>query len=203
MGCRFSFKCHLENGIMIDRFSSGVVSGIVPRQPVRFWQTVSAAAIALTLWATPSFAQDPFRTTNPRPIGEKTEAAFKAIFEQGNYKAAEMLLQQAETDEPLAHALRAAMAYNNSQGETDPQKKQAASEQFKNYAIKTRESGDRLKKTDPLRGNIYLAVGNFLEGAHTVGTAGVVRGTPQALGKLQQAFKYLDEAEKIAPKIQN
>ncbi|KAM3107792.1 Sll0314/Alr1548 family TPR repeat-containing protein [Phormidesmis sp. 146-33] len=167
--------------------------------PKRLGWVMGATAIAMSLWITPSFAKDPFRTTNPRPIGDKTEAAFKAVFEQGNYKAAETFLRQAEPDEPLAYALQAAMAYNNFQGETDPQKKQAAIDLLKTSAGKTREAADRLLKTDPLRGNLYLAVSNFIELGYVIGTQGLVRGTPQALGRIQQAFKNLDDAEKIAP----
>jgi len=166
----------------------------------RILRIVSTATIALSLWASPSLAKDPFRTTNPRAIGDKTEAAFRSIFEQGNYKNAASTLSQAEAGEPLAFALRASLAYSNWQGESDQSKKQAASDSFKGYATQTRESAEQLLKTDPLRGNLYLAVGNFLEGAHVVSTQGVIRGTPQALGKIQQAFKYLDEAEKIDAK---
>lgn len=181
---------------MIDWFSSRQTVRLTQQ---RFWRAVGTAALMTSLWTTPSLAGDPFRSSNSRPIGNNTEAAFKAVFQQGNYKVAETYLQQAEPDEPLAYALNAAMAYNNGQGETDAQKKQVALDRFRDYATKTRESADRLLKTDRLRGNLYLAVGNFLEGAYVVQTQGVIRGTPQALGKLQQAFKYLDEAEKISP----
>jgi tetratricopeptide (TPR) repeat protein len=182
---------------MIDCVSSRQISSWF--NPRWLGQVMGATAIAVSFWATPSFAKDPFRTSNPRPIGDKTEAAFRAVFEQGNYKAAETFLQQAEPDEPLAYALHAAMAYNNFQGENDPQKKQASIDLLKTNAAKTREVADRLLKTDPLRGNLYLAVGNFLEVGYVIGSQGVVRGTPQALGKIQQAFKNLDDAEKISP----
>ncbi|KAM3097321.1 Sll0314/Alr1548 family TPR repeat-containing protein [Phormidesmis sp. 146-12] len=181
---------------MLDFPCGPIYSWVNPKQLGR---VMGATAIAMSLWITPSFAKDPFRTTNPRPIGDKTEAAFKAVFEQGNYKAAETFLRQAEPDEPLAYALQAAMAYNNFQGETDPQKKQAAIDLLKTSAGKTREAADRLLKTDPLRGNLYLAVSNFIELGYVIGTQGLVRGTPQALGRIQQAFKNLDDAEKIAP----
>ncbi|WP_416676306.1 hypothetical protein [Egbenema bharatensis] len=57
--------------------------------------------IALGVLANPAFAGDPFRVNNPRTIGNQTEAAFKSMFEQGNYVEAAALLQQAESDEPL------------------------------------------------------------------------------------------------------
>lgn len=183
---------------MADRFSAPRSTSVW--HPQRVWQTVGTAAIAVSLWATPSLAKDPFRTSNPHSIGDNTAAAFRSVFEQGNYKSAEPYLNQAEANEPLAFALKAFLAYSNSQGESDQSKKQAALDNFKNYATQTRQSAEQLVKTDPLRGNLYIAVGNFLEGVYVVGTQGVVRGTPQALGKLQQAFKYLDEAEKIDSK---
>jgi tetratricopeptide (TPR) repeat protein len=183
---------------MADRFSAPRSTSVW--HPQRIWQTVGTAAIAVSLWATPSLAKDPFRTSNLHPIGDNTEAAFRSVFEQGNYKSAESSLNQAEANEPLAFALKALLAYSNSQGESDQSKKQAGLDNFKSYATQTRQSAEQLVKTDPLRGNLYIAVGNFLEGVYVVGNQGVVRGTPQALGKLQQAFKYLDEAEKIDPK---
>ncbi len=183
---------------MADRFSAPCSTSVW--YPRRVLQAVGTAAIAASLWATPSLAKDPFRTSNLRPIGDNTEAAFRSVFEQGNYKSAESFLSQAEANEPLAFALKAFLAYSNSQGESDRSKKQAALDNFKGYATQTRQSAEQLVKTDPLRGNLYIAVGNFLEGVYVVGSQGVVRGTPQALGNLQQAFKYLDEAEKIDPK---
>ncbi|MCY7321607.1 MAG: tetratricopeptide repeat protein [Phormidesmis sp. CAN_BIN36] len=184
---------------MADWFSaSQSPSALLSSQ--RIWRVVGTATIAVTLWASPSLAKDPFRTANPHPIGDKTEAAFRSIFEQGNYKNAASNLSQAEAGEPLAFALKALLVYGNLQGESDQSKKQAALNSFKGYAAQTRESAEQLLKTDPLRGNLYIAVGNFLEGVHVVSTEGVIRGTPQALSKLQQAFKYLDEAEKIDAK---
>jgi tetratricopeptide (TPR) repeat protein len=158
-----------------------------------------AAAIALTLWAHPVFAQDPFRTTNPAAIDKSTEAAFKSIFEQGNYVAASEQLKSSTPADPLAYALNALLAYNNWSG-ADTAQRQTAANTFKDYARQTREKAEQIKAKSPLRGNLYIAVGNFLEGAHVIGTEGVVRGTPTALGKLQQAFKALDDAEKIDPK---
>ena len=162
-------------------------------------QRLSLVALLLGVVASPSLAKDPFRTTNQQPIGDKTEQAFRSIFERGDYKTAQTYLSQAEPNEPLAYALRAAMAYMNWETASSDQK-QAFLNDFKNYGTQTRTVAEQLVRTNPLRGNIYLAAGNFLEGAYIVRTEGVVRGTPQALSKLQQAFRYLDEAEKISPK---
>ncbi len=164
-----------------------------------FSQIAGAAAVALTLWTNPVLAQDPFRATNPAAIDSNTEAAFKSIFEKGNYTAAGEQLKTSAATEPLAAALNALLAFNIWQG-ADASQRPAAANTFRAYAQQTREKAEQIKAKSPLRGNLYVAVGNFLEGAHIVGTEGVVRGTPAALGKLQQAFKALDDAEKIDAK---
>ena len=148
----------------------------------------SAAALVLGLWVSPTFAKDPFRTNNPRPIGDNTEAAFQAIFKEGNYKAAKNYLQKAEVseaNEPLAHAMMASLAYTTQDWET-----------LKSHAIKTQQTAQQLKSTDPLRGNLYTAVGQFLEGGYDFKKDGPVG----ALSKLQKVFQYLDEAKKIDSK---
>lgn len=66
------------------------------------------AALTLSLLSNPTWAADPFRTANRHPIGDRTEAAFKAVFQDGNYTAAQDYLKQAETsepNEPLAYAM--------------------------------------------------------------------------------------------------
>ncbi|HEY9749980.1 MAG TPA: Sll0314/Alr1548 family TPR repeat-containing protein [Allocoleopsis sp.] len=146
------------------------------------------AAIALSLWGNPAFAGDPFRTSSPHAIGKNTEAAFRAIFERGDYQAARKYLAQAEPNEPLSYAMKASLAYID--------KDWAA---LRTNATKTRETAEQLRKTDPLRGNLYVGVGEFMEGAYIVSQEGTVRGTPQALNKLQRVFQALNAAEKISP----
>lgn len=146
-----------------------------------------AFTVTLSLWGSPILAGDPFRSSNPRDIGENTEAAFEAIFQEGNYPQAKRYLSVAEaneTDEPLAYAMRASLAYMDKDWET-----------LKAYARKTLQAAQQLQSQDPLRGNLYTAVGHFLEGAHTYKTEGAVGAVP----KLQKVFQYLDEAEKKAP----
>lgn len=175
------------------------LSGQLSRTSQQVGRSISLIALLVGVLASPSLARDPFRTTNLQPIGDRTGEAFRAVFERGDYRTAQSLLAQAEPNEPLAFALRASMAYMNWESETDSQKKQAFLNEFRTYGTQTRTTAEQLVRTNPLRGNIYLAAGNFLEGAYVVRTDGVVRGTPQALSKLQQAFKHLDEAEKISP----
>lgn len=146
-----------------------------------------ACAVALSLWGNPSLAGDPFRKTDRRPIGDKTEAAFVAIFRNGNYKEAQAYLDEAtqtEANEPLAHAMQASLAYA-----------EGNFEKMKTYADKTLSTAQALTSQDPLRGNLYQAVGHFLQGAYTYKTQGPLG----AVNKLQQVFDYLDLAEKKSP----
>ncbi len=106
---------------MTKRFSSPllVVSGRLTKLAqtafgAAFAFGVAPWAIALNLWVSPSLAGDPFRDREPHQIGDQTEAAFKAIFQQGNYPEAERYLEQAvskEPNEPLAYAMKASLAY--------------------------------------------------------------------------------------------
>ncbi|BAY07744.1 Sll0314/Alr1548 family TPR repeat-containing protein [Calothrix sp. NIES-2098] len=154
-----------------------------------FAQATFTAAIAFNLSLNPAFAGDPFRTSNPHNIGDKTEAAFKAVFQKGNYPEADSYIQQAlssEPNEPLAYAMKASLAYANKDLNT-----------LETYSTKTLEIGQKLIASDPLRGNLYTAVGNFLEGAVIITRQGT-GGAAQALGKLRQVYQYLDKAEAIS-----
>lgn len=151
-----------------------------------------AVAIAMSFGGSPTLALDPFRTSNPHEIGNTSEKAFRTLFEEGNYTKAASYLKEAEAqepNEPLVYAMQAAFASLNED-----------SKALNSYATKTRATAEQLIKTDPLRGNIYTAVGHFLEGAYIIQTEGTVNGAPKALNKLQQVFGYLNEAEKIEPK---
>ncbi|PSB28077.1 Sll0314/Alr1548 family TPR repeat-containing protein [Stenomitos frigidus] len=167
--------------------------------PNRLLRLTSAALVSLSLWASPVLAKDPFRTTNAKPIGDRTEAAFKALFQQGDYITAAKYAQQAEASDPLTQALRASLTYIAWDGEREDTKKAALLDQFNTYADQTRQTAAALVAKDPLRGNLYQAVGHFLEGAYIFSKDGTVKGTPQALGEIQQAFKYMDAAEKVDP----
>ncbi len=147
-------------------------------------------AILLNVWISPSLAADPFRTQQTRQIGNTTEEAFKAIFQQGNYPTAERYLKQAisqDAGEPLAYAMKASLAYTSENWTA-----------LDTYSRKTLETAKKLIAKDPLRGNLYVAVGHFLEGALTLKREGTIKGTPQALVKLRQVYDHLDKAEAIA-----
>ena len=157
-----------------------------------FAAIASATALTLSLWVSPTLAQDPFRATNQRSIGDKTEAAFKAMFEQGDYTTAERYVQQAqksEPKEPLAYAMQASLAYAVNQDFNS----------LESNGKKTLETAEQLISTDPLRGNLYAAVGHFLQGAAAISREGTVKGTPTALAELRQVYAYLDRAEAVSP----
>ena len=159
----------------------------------RFGSALMALSLSVGA-AIPSFAADPFRagtSSAQHDIGPLTEQAFEAIFKQGDYVKAMDVLSQAETaeaDEPLVHAMMASMAYL--QGDMEGVAARASG---------TQAAAEALRTSDPMRGHLYAAVGTFLEGAYILKTQGVAKGTPTALGMLQEVFGELDEAEALDP----
>ena len=149
----------------------------------------ASTVVTLSLFSSPALAGDPFRPGNAYNIGPNTEAAFEAFFKEGDYVRAQEAIDAAlasESNEPLVYSLAASMAYLD--GDFD---------KMASYADLTKSKAAALLGSSPLRGNLYSAVGLFLEGAHLMSTQGVARSTPTALGMLQQVFSHLDEAEKI------
>ena len=139
-----------------------------------------------------TFAADPFPRSQPRDIGDNTEAAFKAVFKQGDYEAGQKHLEQAlstEPNEPLAYAMQASLAYTTKDVR-----------QLESYSTKTLNTAKKLIASDPLRGNLYAAVGHFLEGAVILTREGTVSGAPKALSRLREVYNHLDKAEAISPK---
>ncbi len=179
----------------VHSVSTSTVSTVQRRSPIKLAIRLGSSLMALSLsigMALPVLAADPFRANTSTPvhaIGDLTENAFEAIFKRGNYQDARQILAQAETaesGEPLVHAMLASMAYlDNDFAKVYDQ------------ALKTQSAASALKASDPLRGHLYTAVGSFLEGAYVLKTEGVAKGTPRALGMLQQVFRELDDAEAI------
>ncbi|MGD1899435.1 MAG: Sll0314/Alr1548 family TPR repeat-containing protein [Phormidesmis sp.] len=181
--------------------NSSAKSFLVPSQkrvqPLRQLTTrIGSGLLALGLSlsvALPSLAADPFRPDNGHDIGPLTEGAFEAIFKEGDYDTALTLLEQAETEEanePLVHAMLASMAYL---------KGESGLPEVLERAQLTEQTARDLVSSDPLRGHLYTAVGIFLRGAHLLKTEGVAKGTPTALGMLQEVFAELDAAEAVDP----
>lgn len=162
--------------------------GKINKHLLSFGFTFSFSLLSLAMGINSSLAGDPFRTENQRNIGDKTEAAFKALFEEGNYPESKNYLREAneiDKNDPMISAMRASLAYTEQDWET-----------MNSHAIKTIEVAENIKSNDPLRGNLYLAVGNFLEGAYIFQKEGPVA----AITKLQQVLIYLDAAEKFDAK---
>ncbi|MTJ06165.1 Sll0314/Alr1548 family TPR repeat-containing protein [Anabaena sp. UHCC 0204] len=155
-----------------------------------FLKVTVTTSILLNLLVNPSFAGDPFRSRNPHNIGDRTEAAFKAIFQQGNYPVAKDYLQKAissEPNEPLIYAIQASLAYQNGDWTS-----------LDKNSKKTLETAQNLIAIDPLRGNLYSSVGHFLEGAVILRREGTVNGASQAFSRLRKVYMYLDKAESIS-----
>ena len=162
----------------------------------QFPQTVPLVVSAVVglggaLGANPAWAGDPFRTTNAEAIGTHTEAAFKALFQTGDYPTAAQelaLAAQEEGSEPLIYAMEASIAYLQ---EDWPG--------VRSYADKTFAAGQALLSTSPVRGHLYMAIGHLMEGAYVLSPQGEgsLKGLPTALGKLQQAYGSLSQAKTI------
>ena len=153
---------------------------------IKKYFSILSVASAMTLsFSSLAIAADPFRVDNARDIGEHTEKAFYTLFVLGDYFGSLEPLEIAEVEEenePLAHTLRASLAYTEEDWET-----------LKIYAEKTLKAAEKLEKSDTLRGNLYLAVGHFLEGAYIYEKDGPLG----AIQKLQLVFRYFDEAEAV------
>lgn len=133
------------------------------------------------------WAKDPFRDKDARDIGEYTSRAFNTIFLEGDYKtvAEELKIAEAEEpQEPLTHAMLASLAYTKKDWES-----------IRQYAQQTLETAESLSLSDPVRGNLYLAVGHFLDGAYVYEKEGALA----TIDKLQLVFRYLDRAEDADP----
>ena len=138
-----------------------------------------------------ALAGDPFRSRDPHDIGDRTEEAFEALFVEGHYPAANAAVQKAvqeEPGEPLAHALDGALAYVYEDWE-----------RLQGAAAATEQAAQNLIETDPLRGNLYLAVGHALRGGFAIseGGDGPLQGGPEAFSRLQQAQAALNKANDI------
>ncbi|MDY6897511.1 MAG: Sll0314/Alr1548 family TPR repeat-containing protein [Cyanobacteriota bacterium] len=162
------------------------------KKVLRLVSSAFATLIALNVSGNLTLAGDPFPRSQPRNIGDNTEAAFKAVFKQGNYQAGQKHLDEAlstEPNEPLAYAMQASLAYTKQD-----------LRQLESYSTKTLNTAKKLIASDPLRGNLYAAVGHFLEGAVILTREGTVSGAPKALSRLREVYKHLDKAEAISPK---
>jgi tetratricopeptide (TPR) repeat protein len=156
----------------------------------RLFGVVLGITLALLPLMQPGWAGDPFRTQSPAAsISDTSEQIFYAMFRDGDYVVAREALATADpeaTNDPLFHALGAAFAYLDADWDG-----------LYDKAKLTEQTALQLASTDPLRSNLYEAVGTFLEGAHILQTQGIAQGTPKALGMLQTVFDRMDAAESV------
>ncbi|MDS3860763.1 Sll0314/Alr1548 family TPR repeat-containing protein [Thermosynechococcaceae cyanobacterium BACA0444] len=154
---------------------------------------LTCAAIVLT-HTSGAWAADPFRTgENSRPISDATSAVFVAVFRDGNYTKGRQLLPaalRASAQEPLTLTMAGGMAFLDGNWAD-----------LNRYANQTIQAAQKLSGQDPLRGNLYQAVGNFLLAAHDMseGGSGPVAGAALALMRAQDVFGYLNQAKAINP----
>lgn len=156
-----------------------------------------AAVLCSTVGVPAGRAGDPFRSSNPQPINAATAAAFTAAFQQGNYPAAEKALQQAlqqSPKDPLVFALAGSLAFSK-------QDRPA----FADYARQTKSAAKAIAAQQPLRSQLYLAVGELMTAAASLltqlaGDGGVpLAAVPQALQSLQTIYSSFRAAAKINP----
>jgi len=130
---------------------------------------------------------DPFRSLNPRRMGDRTETAFSELFVDGDYREAKQELIAAVArgeNDPLTFALRGAIAYTEQDWE-----------ELNTYANRTIDAAENLRRADPVRGELYTAVGNFLAGAYILEKQGIL----QAIPKLQRVLQGFSTASRRAP----
>ncbi len=142
---------------------------------------------------TPAWAGDPFRTTNPEAIGDRTEAAFTALFQEGDYPKATEALKLAledEPEEPLVYALQATIAFLQEDWQS-----------LRAHGQQTLAKGQNLVSTSPVRGYTYVAIGQVVEGGYALSPQGEgsLRGVPTAIEQLKLAYGALKSARQINP----
>jgi tetratricopeptide (TPR) repeat protein len=161
------------------------------KRHLKFLSASIGTLLATIVAASPSFAADPFRTTNARAIGNETQKAFELMFKEGDYAASVKQLDVAiktEASEPLLFALRGSTDY--AKGDYFGMK--VAGDRVRLNAI-------ALKGKDNLRAYIYLAVSDLIEAGYIVKAEGI-SSAPRALPLVQSVFGNIKKAQDIDPK---
>ena len=160
------------------------------KRPLKLISASLLAALVSAVTAMPSFAADPFRSTNARDIGSETQKAFVLMFKEGNYVAAVKQLDVAvktEANEPLLFALFASTFY----AKEDYLAMQVAGK-------RVRANAEALKGKDNLRAYIYRAASDLIEAGYIVKTEGV-SSAARALPLVQSVFDNIKQAQDIDP----
>ncbi|MEM8642046.1 MAG: Sll0314/Alr1548 family TPR repeat-containing protein [Cyanobacteria bacterium P01_G01_bin.54] len=151
-----------------------------------------ATTLTTFVWGTAAWAGDPFRgNNNPSSISDQTEAAFEAMFKDGDYPQAQRIINAVQDEsDPLVPALQAALAYNLD----------GTIQDTNNYVARTRDAAQALldqanaSSQDQIRGNLYLAAASFMEGAYAFKQN---NDYVAAALQVQEIFRYLRNAEQI------
>jgi tetratricopeptide (TPR) repeat protein len=158
-----------------------------------FFKSVSASTLALLVIAStamPSFAADPFRTKNARPISNETQKVFELMFRDGNYTDAVKYVDAAviaDPNEPLIFVLRASTAFAK-----------ADYLGMQKDAKRVRTNAEALKGKDNLRAFTYMAVADLLEAGYIFKTEGLA-SAGKILPMVSGIFDNLQKAKDIAP----
>ena len=161
------------------------------KRPLKFISASIGTLLVTLVAASPSFAADPFRTTNARAIGNETQKAFELMFKEGDYAASVKQLDVAlktEASEPLLFALRGSTDY----AKGDYLGMKVAGDRVRLNAI-------ALKGKDNLRAYIYLAISDLIEAGYIVKAEGI-SSAPRALPLVQSVFDNIKRAQDIDPK---
>ena len=119
--------------------------------------------------------------------GNDIERAKEAMFRDGDYVRAKQYVDSArktQPNEPLVYAM--STIYPFSAGNL---------EQVKALGEQTTQAAKKLMATNPVRGNLYQGVGGAIGAAYEMKKNGPLG----ALNRLQQVFKYMDEAKRLSP----
>ena len=160
------------------------------KRPLQFISSSLLAVLVTAATTMPSFAADPFRTSNARAIGGETQKAFELMFREGNYVGAVKQLDVAirtEASEPLLFALRASTLYTKE----DYLGMQVAGK-------RVRKNAEALKGKDNLRAYLYIAVSDLIEAGYIVKTDGL-SSAARALPLVQNVFDNIKKAQDINP----
>ena len=135
---------------------------------------------------------DPFRAgTEARDMAPEIARAMNTFFCNGDYVTLAKQLEEARSvapDEPMVYVAYSALAYMSEDYDT-----------IREMTGLTLETAAEMKESDPLRGHLYIGVGNGMRAATLVVNEGIAVGLPKALPSINTMFAEFRTAQQIAP----
>ena len=135
---------------------------------------------------------DPFRAgTEARDMAPEIARAMNTFFCNGDYVTLAKELEEARSvapDEPMVYVAYSALAYMSEDYDT-----------IREMTGLTLETAAEMKESDPLRGHLYIGVGNGMRAATLVVNEGIAVGLPKALPSINTMFAEFRTAQQIAP----